>query len=333
MKTWEPEAQNAQGVHENMDDNIKINKSLVNWKIFKGKLPRHKNSINKSAPGSNNQREEDARILINPEQILRTYMSDGWRNIKESARVKLIVSAISLHNPPSFVKDTFVKICGIAELGLVHTAVQIGPIILEWNDSSIVIPCQSQEWYSSKVLLAFDIKTLTEEEFFKDYANEVCKVITNWNGNYEYGRFTNHCQRFSSEILQALNVDTSILETGKVKKFLDSVSSTDSLDLCFKHKFPNDPREYEFKKHSDLDEVCFSKSDSGELIKDSEDWRLLKAYDRVFWLRYNGVAQSKKLSEQMKENLKKQFKCAKVCYFGDPTASDTMFATSEDNYY
>ncbi len=61
---------------------------------------------------------------------------------------------------------------------------------------------------------------------------------------------------------------------------------------------------------------------------ESEDYRLLKAYDRVFWLRYHGVAVSESLSKdrELQKELLSKFKEASPCFFGDPTGGNTRYA-------
>lgn len=63
------------------------------------------------------------------------------------ARVKLIVSAIAFKKQKFHkFKDSIAKWSGTAELGAVHTAVQLGPFIIEWSDSAIVVPEATKEW-------------------------------------------------------------------------------------------------------------------------------------------------------------------------------------------
>jgi len=341
QREWEetqPKQQDTYTDEENIPDAdvMKRNTSTVRLQMFRGRLPlslkntkseKKDQSVLKgpnttSTSSSHDERTENAKALINAEDIKRIYLSEGWEGLTE-VRVKLVVTAISLHNPPGMLKDKFVRISRIAKLGVVHTAVQIGPIILEWNDSSILIPCETNQWASSKVLLALDMKTLTLENFFKNFIGPVSDVIATWNGTYMYNEYTNNCQLFTEEILKALNIENVF--TGKVKKFLDSVGTADTMELVFKHKFDNDPREYEFKTHAELDEICHQKLASNV---ESEDYRLLKAYDRVFWLRHHGVSISEHLGKDksLQKDLLNKFKPASTCFFGDPAASNTRYA-------
>jgi len=328
----ERESKESQEVQIATEEKIKGNISNVRSTMFKNRLPLQKKAqsgnkntseMNTSSSSSHDEKVENARALVTSDDIKRIYLSEGWDGITE-VRVKLIVTAISLHNPPGVLKDTFVRLAGIAKLGVVHTAVQIGPIILEWNDSSILIPSETQEWASSKVLLALDMKTLSMDDFFRKFIGPVSDVVANWNGTYIYNEYTNNCQLFTEEVLKAMEIENVF--TGKIKKFLDSVGTADGKDLVFKHKFDNDQREYEFRTHSELDETCHLKS-SLLMSTDSEDYRLLKAYDRVFWLRYHGVSMSENLAKEptLQRDLMNRFKPASTCFFGDPTGSNTHY--------
>jgi len=171
------------------------------------------------------------------------------------------------------------------------------------------------------------MKTLSLPDFFKKYLDPVRSVVASWNGTYMYNEYTNNCQLFSEEILRAMEIENVF--SGKIKKFLDSISTADTTDLVFKHKFDNDPKEYEFRTHTDLDEVCQSKS-TLLMNPQSEDYRLLKAYDRVFWLRYHGVSVSKNLAnnKDLQKGLLNKFKSASTCFFGDPSGGNTHYAKS-----
>jgi len=57
----------------------------------------------------------------------------------------------------------------------------------------------------------------------------------------------------------------------------------------------------------------------------TEDFRLLKAYDRVFWLRYNHVTNSETIELELKKTLIQRFHSANVCFFTDPSLTPTRY--------
>lgn len=66
-------------------------------------------------------------------QLFDTY----WKY--DSYNVKLIATALILKEKDGKFKNFFGKMTGIFPYGTVHTAVQIGGLILEWNNSSLVV--------------------------------------------------------------------------------------------------------------------------------------------------------------------------------------------------
>jgi len=283
--------------------------------VFKYKLPTEKSRVTSDLSSiSHEEIVENAKRLVNAEDMKRICMSEGWGEVKE-ARIRLIVTAISFHNPPETIRNALFKASEIRKLGIIY-AIQIGPIILEWNDSSILIPCEALEWDSGEFILALDMKTITPKDFFTKYADPVSEVIANWNGTYMYNEYTNNCQLFSEKILKAMEIENVF--SAQIQKLLNSISTVDIRELVFTHKFDDDPREYEIKNHSELDELCHNKNPT----TGSKDYELLKAYDRVFWLRYIGVAVGENFTNDRdlpKELLmkKQKFKSASNCFFGD----------------
>ena len=51
-----------------------------------------------------------------------------------------------MKNKSGTFKNSLVKGVGLADFGLVHTAIQIGPFILEWSTTEIVQITQSSDW-------------------------------------------------------------------------------------------------------------------------------------------------------------------------------------------
>jgi len=217
---------------------------------------------------------------------------------------------------------------------MVHTAIQIGPLILEWNDSSILLPCGTKEWSStsghtsSKVLVALDLKTLETKDFFTNYIDKICNLVAKWNGNHFYSKLDSNCQQFSDECLAILEIKNVF--KGKIGRFLDSLSTTDSSDLTFSHIFDGEKEVHNFKNHKYLDDICSQKSRDGILKNNSDDFRLLKAYDRVFWLRYNRIRGSEKISEEERKELLQKFRCSDICFFGDPSTTVTCYNSSNE---
>jgi len=182
--------------------------------------------------------EQNAKILSDPKLLELNYMRDDWEsmNLKE-AKVKLIITALSLKETPSVLKDKLSKWAGIGNLGAVHTAIQIGPIILEWNDSGIIIPAPSYDWPNYRVLGVLDMGSFPVEDFRRDFIPKICEKVTEWNGSVDYDKYKSNCQKFSEEILDTLGKGSK--QDKKIENFLDSLGTLDPKDLKFKFQFQN----------------------------------------------------------------------------------------------
>lgn len=147
-----------------------------------------------------------------------------------------------------------------------------------------------------------------------------------------------NCQDFTTDLLQAVDVKVDHFDKdSKIKKFLDKIDQMEKNDLGFEYTF-SDGETMSFKKHSQLDLACYDKvkGPSSRFTSQlgtnpdttSEEYRLLKSFDRVFWLRYYGVLESKTLTEEEKVELFKLYKCHLEfgCYFKGET---TCLSTTE----
>jgi len=297
---------------------------ITRFHIGKPKVPKQSESTDQGSAMSEDDLAQNARLLIDPKEIANIYFIPEFErtNISE-IRVKLIITALSMNDTSSSIKNLLVRWSGIADLGMVHTAIQIGPVILEWNDSSVVLPCASYEWSNCRVLLALDIATLPRANFEKDLLQDVCEVVAHWNCNYEYNQYTNHCQAFSTDILQALGLSGRF--DGKIKTFLTTVGLKDPKEINFEYQIKGDSVPGKFATHNQLDNFCHDKTSL--LTPGSEDFRLLKAIDRVFWIRYYAVSESTTISPELKAELLKRLKCSELCYFGDPHDTPTGYRT------
>jgi len=278
--------------------------------------------------------KETAEFLLDSKEILRRAISDGWEENGKRlpmAKIKLIITSLEERN---FVyrklQDSFLKTTGIAEYGRVHTAIQIGPIILEWGASSLICPCPTKDWCSLsgsnsvRVLSAIDIQTMPTKEFFDKYAQNVAEVITRWNV-YQYSEYTTNCQHFTKDILEALNIDTKKVFTKKIEAAINALGTMDN-NLDFSYTFEGDINPVSFSTHKKLDEICESK----QLAEGSEDFVILKAYDRAFWMRSIRISQSPTMPSEEKTRLLRLYKGEDMCYFRNPDKTDTVLPNADE---
>ena len=167
------------------------------------------------------------------------------------------------------VANTFTSLLEM-QYGPLHVALQVGNVILEWNDSSLVTPylCAYEdekmrldmqplsEWveytdtHHSKLKEAADKRDFPEQiELIYTVASEkaglidrLIDVIVKYNKHYYYNLFDRNCQHFVSDALTALGVDKPIELAGGLKDYYKKIVQGRTPSVQEK-----------FKTHSELD--------------------------------------------------------------------------------
>ena len=168
------------------------------------------------------------------------------------------------------------------EFGPLHVALQVGDVILEWNDSSLVIPHFSEH---DDPLLKADIQHLcgwvdfTNEHvpsmkeaaekldypgqidlIFRATAeksrliNNLVKVIVNYNRYHHYNLINRNCQHFVSDALKALGVEKPVQFTGGLGDYFKALKSGCSKSV-----------KIEYTTHAELDAYMRNLQAKGDL--------------------------------------------------------------------
>ena len=168
------------------------------------------------------------------------------------------------------------------QFGPLHAALQVGDVILEWNDSNLVIPhfCSPEEQ-----LLQADVQGLTKWAEYtatqykkvnkavtaSDYQKQIelvyhvtaekhhqiqalVDVIIKYNTTYYYNLFDRNCQHFVIDCLKALGVEKPIQFTGGLREYFKALKEGRSSSVSAK-----------FANHAELDRYMKEKEDSGEI--------------------------------------------------------------------
>jgi len=254
--------------------------------------------------------------LVNPKDIRNIYFDESFDNDNITAvRIKLIVTALSMKKGQNQVMNKILRWSGIASLGAVHTAVQIGNVILEWDDSSICLPTSTRIWGNYRALCALDIATLPADQVRELYFDKLSQLIAKWNGTMKYDQL-NNCQVFTEEVLEVLDMKKSM--SGRIENFLRNLAVQDPKALIFTFVYKDE--KYAFESHVDLDNFCHKiRPENG-----SENWRLLKAMDRVFWLRQFAISNEETMDKTMQKCLLEKYSSiGDTCYFRSPVNEET----------
>lgn len=185
------------------------------------------------------------------------------------------------------------------EFGIFHTAIIVGPWYLEWTDSSLCIP---RKLYSGMALISADMdsSSVLSNTTIDDITIRLAKVICKWNCTKSYCNINmskkvdqGNCQEFVEDLMETLNV--TINREGAFGQFLERMKKNGKCEMefsptkTFKENFQLSLDNYHFDSHTELDDFvtkCNQVDGIGFQIDFKEEGRLLKSFDRAFWLRH-----------------------------------------------
>ena len=182
-----------------------------------------------------------------------------------------------------------------SKFGLFHTALLIGPWLIEWNDSGLCIP---RKCLSKAAFLTADVGEISTKDSLESVRNKLANVIADWNVNYGYTTISKHkknvgnCQDFLDAIFLELGLEFKF--EGAIGEFIKSLKKNGTTKLKYpvsdeiKKKFEIKENEIEFKTHEELDlfvKNLFEKDFTFDM-KYPSDYNLLKSFDRAFWLKH-----------------------------------------------
>jgi len=307
---------------------------------FKIVLEKFKNTEEwRQAP--ENDLMKSAAIMVDSEQIKNTffdleklklmnYMSKP--SMQQIWRVKILLTSMTLNPVAKILGAIGTRVLNRFQYGIVHAAVQVGHVVLEWNDKSLVIPTDISDFPGESALLAIDVDEIDKAQFQLEAVSKICQLIVDWNVNQTYSILDCNCQNFVDSVLKMLKIQP--LFTGMLGTFMRKLqTAADPSTVEFRYPFYEAEKSnfkkssvimpstgYVFRTHEELDEACFNMGAKENLPE--EDVRLLKAFDRVFWYRFFSAHHQKDLPDQT-TILQKNCPAKCGCYFDNPKNTGT----------
>lgn len=244
--------------------------------------------------------------FLNPDRLKQR--GDGGKH-GTFLKVKLVITEMDtevFHRICRRFANTFSSTVRNSRWGMFHTALIIGPWYLEWNDSSLSTVRKKS---SSKAVFAVDIAKIEGQKEVNEAIDSVAQLCTVWNGYKLYENDTCNCQHFVIDMLEYLGLGDNfenILERfpplaeyiTKLKKkgvcdmayYVDdriakAIKESPQTSRALKELVKN--KKVKFSSHKLLDEfVSFIKQNFPLFMTNREqEYELLKAFDRAFWLR------------------------------------------------
>eukprot|EP01080_Neovahlkampfia_damariscottae_P004382 gene4382-7757_t len=272
------------------------------------------------------------------EMVLQTKLNPNF-NLKKELKLKLLISEVATNQTTKDLRELFSPFLASLnvspELGLFHSALMIGPWILEWNSSSLCIP---RKCVSSMALISADLEAITTTKQIEETVDIIAKHVVKWNCSKIYEAREKkengkNCQSFVEDLLKELGVEKNF--GSSIDIFLKQLKNEGKAELKFTpdskflNKFKIEGKSITFHSHQQLDKVMkeFISIDIDFKSHHPEEYSLLKSFDRAFWLRYFKFPNSyqfqylRKTEQEMNE-CEDDDDCD--CYFGDPNGTGSV---------
>ncbi|KAG2391897.1 hypothetical protein C9374_013382 [Naegleria lovaniensis] len=278
---------------------------------------------------------------------------------KKPLKVKLIISDLNqpkLASKMASTVNTFVNV--FSQFGWVHTAFTISNLKFDWVKSEY---CETSDVKGTSCLLAITVKEIHDMSELEDCLKILSEEVSRWNREYSYGSISNdrklqkkiaNCQDFTIFMLRKIGVKDFKFENTSIGDYLETIFNKGLTDVMFTtNKEFRDKYNTLFKEHSNLNHRMIEKKHTFQTHKDldlfvqdlmdvdpsfenSEEYQLLKAFDRGFWLKYRrscGVMEGDSNYDELIKNEPLQLEdehgmLELKCPFGDPNESYSLLA-------
>lgn len=162
---------------------------------------------------------------------------DTVASMKRAWRVKLIFTNLKVDGLTKILARNVGKMFDW-KYGMVHAALQVGPMLLEWDSSSLCVPLDMESFFRDDTLIAIDLECL-ENPFLQQEAVhkvliltghlsdsvQVTEVIAEYNRNRNYDVLHCNCQHFVDDVLRAIGIAPKF--TGVLQTFLQQLQTAE----------------------------------------------------------------------------------------------------------
>lgn len=296
-------------------------------KVILDKLRKY---LGETSTESEEDVQESAFQLIQPDKFMNIYFDENSATIRNQPRkwrVRVLLSPVELRWISRKLGKMYVKRSKKFPYGLLHSALLIGHNLVDWGEESISFPHLLNDFTNFNGILAFDVDGM-ERDIDEAAVLKGVEVICRWNKEVYHSHQKWNCQTFVNEVLNAMGL--RITFTGVLKEFMDrlleSCSPADIVPSFTTHSANGVTKEINFTTHKDLDLFCWSE----KYPESSNEFRLLKAFDRIMWAKYYASRQyyeavdssdpnSEKLKAEIDKNMLETRPDENGCPFGDPS--------------
>ena len=218
---------------------------------------------------------------------------------KDALKVKLVIAEIATSTSKKAQRKALGPILNTLnlspKLGLFHSALLVGPWMIEWNNSAICIP---RKCVSNAAIITADLDTLKTTKEVEETVAILAEVISEYNVHHTYSKLASgksncsNCQDFVEDILTRLNIELKF--DGPLGNYLKDLKDKGTSDLVFapdssfRECFDMKTKSVKFLTHDELDNYVrnLMKLEPEFQKKYKQEYALLKSFDRAFWLRH-----------------------------------------------
>jgi len=305
-------------------------------------IEKNKKSFDLSSKSETTEKDiqikEKIKLELTEEELKQIELDPDiqMKNLKNKIKVKLIVAEVAnteiTKNFRKLLCPVLSKFDVLPEFGMFHSALMIGPWLIEWNNSALCIP---RKCVSKAALLSADIDSISTDKRVEEVVDILADVITEWNVTKKYKDNSKNkkeeanCQDFVHEILEKLGIKLDF--KGPLGQFLTNLRETGLCDMefpmdnNFRQCFNIKEKSKKFNTHEDLDNFVhyLQKTDMEFELKYKNEWVLLKSFDRAFWMRYYKFPNDTRWCSCKKKDVDEDgdVEYSVNCPFGDPEES------------
>jgi hypothetical protein len=164
----------------------------------------------------------------------------------------------------------------------------------------------------------------------KTKLSRLCEIIADYNANRQYHNINCNCHQFTDECMNVLNMSGEF--EGQLGKYVKGLRNGSIIKTFID---PVSKKKISFDTHRELDIFCSNLfTEHGDRIifetKYPQDYSLLKAFDRGFWLGHLKDRFSKKHRSEYVQHFvpHTNHDTGELdCPFGDPTETMSMLLT------
>lgn len=229
--------------------------------------------------------------------------------------IKLYIKEIGDYSDAKGIEKRVKKfLANRTEYGLVHLGVQVGPLIVDWNDGEIVSPRPFQSG-RGHVICVLDMNN-NKHGFTKEFFMKIARVCCEFNNRVKYNQFSlkmknieckspsSNCHLFAKRLLKELDVEPWWKKGGPIDKFIHAI----------KHNGTQKGVEYDglfITSANELNTVLEKRYPNGGK-EDDETFQLLRGFDKALTMSGKQttlsttslkVKDGEKLTEEQKQDI------------------------------